>query len=223
MYAFSVLLKEEAKGIIKFLLLVLIATMFHYEYIFFSVFVFIKKSFNLRLLFKFFIAECILIFLLVSNILYTILGDFIQYEKVLYWFNLSNYEHPSIFMDIIIITYMLLLLYICYILISKMEKTDVRQCISCVNMKSLIMMLVLMLPLLCINYTFERLFEVPLCVLLVFISSINKPICNRKLLVLNITSDLFPVIVALVLCIIFPTIIHGGLVNTILFNNLYLK
>lgn len=81
---------------IKFVVGILIATMFHYSSLFYLIFLFAKrKRIRMSSMFILIAVELLAFEIVKRNILYNILITFIKSNKVANWFNYSGVKHPS--------------------------------------------------------------------------------------------------------------------------------
>ncbi|MCE5342987.1 MAG: EpsG family protein [Eubacteriales bacterium] len=227
LFSFSMLLKDDRHGVLKFSIGILIASLFHYSFLANLIFTLSKKKINIAKLIRYMLLELVLLLLLSQGAITTLLKYFITSSKILNWSILGNYSHPSIFSaSAIVLTVGFVLFYLqntfgynkSAILLQHeiSERKSIRYAqytgIDRILANSA-MLAMLFLPFFVINFTFERLLECQITIsLIVLTSSYEKIRCANRLIKV--------VFIAFVLNTLFFTIVHSNLYFPILSNNI---
>lgn len=222
MFAFSVLYTCKKRKIIKFVLLISLATIFHYEYIFFLAYLFWGNKMTQIGKLRVFVIEVIAFVLYFSDVLYKVASKFIHSEKVLQWLDFNNYDHPSLVMDMIVIIVFAFVVYeIKKSFRYKIIENNEEKRMNIVNPSNILSFVVFMIPLLFMNYVFERLIEIPIVLLFIYTSNHGEMKAQRQF-ILTTREDIIPVFIAIALGLLFSVLVHRNLLTDIIFNNMYI-
>lgn len=216
----SVLLSGNKYSVVKYIVGILCASLFHYSYIIYILFLYIYKPIKIQKFVTLAIAEIIVIGMWVSGNLYSIFSKFIVHEKFLNWLNPSYYARPSFLSGLFIAMVVLFSDYVLFKNISYGNKDmlgqDGRKRMETLITagKECMKLMVLFVPLFFINVTYERLLVLPIAVSIIILSNWTCFSCKKY----NLFAKL--VIIAFVLNILIYYIVHGNIYFPLLKNNL---
>jgi hypothetical protein len=227
LFSFSMLLKDERHGVIKFIIGILMASMFHYTYLANLIFSLSKKKINITKLIWYVLLELAFLIFLSQGTITALLKIFITSSKILNWSILGNYSHPSIFSaTAIVLTVGFILFYLqntfgykksAILLQHEVSERKSFRHIQYTGVDRILansaMLAMLFLPFFVINFTFERLLECQITVsLIVLTNSFERIRCPNRLIK--------AVAIAFALNTLFFTIVHSNLYYPILANNI---
>ncbi len=148
-YSYHFLIGEKTSKK-RFVICNLIGAMFHFSAVFNLIFILYDKKLSKKKYLLIVFAEMAGLLLLKSNALYHILVKIVPTMKSLEWIEMGRKESPSLIAFLVYsVTYILVFFIFYYIL--RYQSPQVRK-----NMKSIIMLNLLYIPLLSINFTYER-------------------------------------------------------------------
>ena len=200
----------ERKNKKKFIILTLLAVLFHYSAIFNLIYIFWDREFDQKKYMEIIILECIAFVLLRMNVIYTFMASRFPNLKILEWINIGEKESPSM---VSFLVYAAICLFIYWIIYNGVKFDDL-ECRN--NAKALIRLNILYLPLLAINFTYER--TLIFGNYMLFLYLLDKTKCdNRRWTIYK--SDIVVVFGAILLNLTSYLWINNNLYFPILINN----
>lgn len=214
--AFSYLLKNDRKSSLNFIVCIILASLIHYSFIFYSFFLLIRKR---KLKYKTYIllllGEVFLIILYSCGLLAKLISIHIHSDKVLNWISPSGVERPSFkaFIFVALCFYCIIKTYHFLLRKNQKHKKEIKTIILYKDYDiyhTILNFSLYYIPFLYINMNFERLFFVPFS----FIALIMANFANSSFKKFQL------LLVSLFFMIIVGYFIDGQIFYQILTNNL---
>ena len=219
--AFSLLLAKHKHNSIKYCILIIFASMFHFSAIINLVFLLCQKNITRRDYCFMIICDILIISLVTNGTLYSFMSEYVASAKVLAWFDVDKYRHPSILSCICMLFTYSIVFILTY---NRNGYANILQH-EVIYRNNVIKIMSLIVPLLCLNFTFERLLQYSVY----FILCTNKSAAvianlrgHHKLLKFCNISDLQAISAAVFLNVAFYYVVHNNLYFPLLqFNKLF--
>lgn len=212
-YSFNYIIGER-KNKKKFIILTLLAVLFHYSAIFNLIYILWDKRFDSKKYVRIILLECMCFALLRMNVIYTLIASRFPNLKILEWINVGEKESPSV---IAFLVYVAISFFIYWLVYNGAKFTDLEYRN---NVKALIKLNILYFPLLAINFTYERALIFGNFMLFVYV--IDKTQCNNRRWNIN-KSEFIVVLGAILLNLTSYLWINNNLYFPILINNRFFK